>query len=75
MIRAFIPKHQKLILRCYPNGKHTDMDKKPNHSELSYLLYYASNRRIKLEKVGVFLEKKGVTDISRGRYGYVLVYI
>ncbi|QEL63204.1 hypothetical protein CJJ09_005400 [Candidozyma auris] len=38
-------KHQKLILQCYPPGKIPD--KKPNPSELSYLLYYASTRRIK----------------------------
>lgn len=65
-------KHQKLILQCYPPGR--DVDKKPNSSELSYLLYYASTRRVKLEKVGKFLEKKTTTDLrSISRYGNIQV--
>jgi len=67
----FQPKHQKLILQCYPPGR--GFDKKPNSSELSYLLYYASTRRVKLEKVGKFLEKKNAVDISRNRTGNVQV--
>ncbi|CCH41027.1 hypothetical protein BN7_564 [Wickerhamomyces ciferrii] len=67
----FQPKHQKLILQCYPPGR--GFDKKPNSSELSYLLYYASTRRVKLEKVGKFIEKKNTIDISRNRTGNVQV--
>lgn len=67
----FQPKHQKLILQCYPPGR--GFDKKPNSSELSYLLYYASTRRVKLEKVGKFLQKKNAVDISRNRTGNVQV--
>lgn len=67
----FQPKHQKLILQCYPPGR--GFDKKPNSSELSYLLYYASTRRVKLEKVGKFLQKKNAIDISRNRTGNVQV--
>lgn len=67
----FKPKHQKLILQCYPAGRGSD--KKPNSSELSYLLFYASTRRVKLEKVGRFLQKKNAVDISRARTGNVQV--
>ncbi len=68
-MRPFLPKHQKLILQCYPPGRVTE--KKPNPSELSYFLYYASTRRIKLDKVGAFLERKGLHDINRGKAGNV----
>lgn len=65
-------KHQKLILQCYPPGR--DIDKKPNSSELNYLLYYASTRRVKLEKVGSFLQKKTLSDLHHySRYGNVQV--
>ncbi|KAL8725948.1 MAG: hypothetical protein Q9166_007025 [cf. Caloplaca sp. 2 TL-2023] len=46
---------------------------KPNSSELSYLLYYASTRRSKLQKVGSFLEKKTTSDVYKGRIGNVQV--
>jgi hypothetical protein len=42
---------------------------RPNSSELSYLLYYASTRRSKLTKVGAFLEKRVARDVWRGRIG------
>lgn len=67
----FQSKHQKLILQCYPAGRGSD--KKPNSSELSYLLYYVSTRRVKLEKVGKFLVKKNQTDVSRNRTGNIQV--
>ncbi|CAH6718301.1 protein Efr3p [[Candida] jaroonii] len=63
----FLSKHQKLILQCYPPGK--GIEKKPNSSELSYLLYYASTRRVKLEKVIKFLYKKTVGDANRNKFG------
>lgn len=47
------------------------MEVKPNSSELSYLLYYASTRRSKLQKVGDFLDKRTINDVWRGRIGYV----
>lgn len=69
------PKHQVLILRCYPqipkNSAATDI--KPNGSELSYLLYYASSRRSKLSKVGAFLEKRTASDVYKSRTHAVLV--
>lgn len=65
------PKHQKLILQCYPPGR--GADKRPNPSELSYLLYYASTRRSKLTKVGAFLESKTSTDVYKGRSGDIQV--
>lgn len=70
-MNIFHHKHQKLILQCYPAGKATD--KKPNSSELSYLLYYASTRRVKLEKVSVFLREKTAHDAARNRTGNLQV--
>lgn len=62
------PKHQVLILKCYPKlPKNNTADAKPNSAELSYLLYYASTRRSKLQKVGPFLEKKTASDVWRAR--------
>lgn len=66
------PKHQVLILKCYPRFQKNVQDVKPNASELSYLLYYASTRRSKLQKVGAFLEKKAASDISKGKIGYAI---
>lgn len=67
------PKHQVLILKCYPRFQKNVTEVKPNSSELSYLLYYASTRRSKLQKVGSFLEKKTANDVSKGRIGYVSI--
>lgn len=66
------PKHQALILKCYPKFQKNVADVKPNSSELSYLLYYASSRRSKLQKVGVFLEKRTTNDVYHGRTWYVV---
>ena len=65
------PKHQALILKCYPKFQKNAVDVKPNPSELSYLLYYASSRRSKLQKVGAFLEKRTTNDVYHSRIGYV----
>lgn len=65
------PKHQVLILKCYPRFQKNVQDVKPNSSELSYLLYYASTRRSKLQKVGSFLEKKAASDVYKNKIGYV----
>ena len=65
------PKHQVLILKCYPRFQKGVQEVKPNSSELSYLLYYASTRRSKLQKVGAFLEKRAARDVWRGKIGYV----
>ena len=51
-----------------------NMEVKPNSSELSYLLYYASTRRSKLQKVGDFLDKRTVADVWRGRIGSVVPF-
>ncbi|MCJ1377935.1 plasma membrane localization protein [Xylographa soralifera] len=67
------PKHQVLVLKCYPRFQKNVVDVKPNSSELSYLLYYASTRRSKVQKVGEFLEKKAGSDVSRGKVGNVQV--
>lgn len=63
------PKHQVLVLKCYPKYQKGAQDVKPNSSELSYLLYYASTRRSKLTKVGAFLEKRAARDVWRRRLG------
>ena len=65
------PKHQVLVLKCYPKFQKNVQEVKPNSSELSYLLYYASTRRSKLQKVGSFLEKKTASDVWRLKLGYV----
>lgn len=66
------PKHQVLVLKCYPRTSKGAVDVKPNSSELSYLLFYATSRKTKIQKVGSFLEKKTASDVWRQRIGYVL---
>lgn len=65
------PKHQVLVLKCYPRTTKGAVDVKPNSSELSYLLYYAASRKSKFQKVGSFLEKKTASDVWRLRIGFV----
>lgn len=68
------PKHQLLILKCYPRlPKNSAADVKPNGSELSYLLYYAATRKSKLQKVGAFLERKTASDVYKQQSARVLV--
>ena len=67
------PKHQVLVLKCYPRTTKGAVDVKPNSSELSYLLYYSTSRRSKIQKVGSFLEKKTASDVWRLRIGYVVI--
>ena len=67
------PKHQVLVLKCYPRFQKNVQEVKPNSSELSYLLYYASTRRSKVQKVGSFLEKQTAKDVAKGRTGYVVI--
>ncbi|KAJ2903270.1 hypothetical protein MKZ38_010155 [Zalerion maritima] len=67
------PKHQVLVLNCYPKTTKGAVDVKPNSSELSYLLFYATSRRSKIQKVGSFLEKKTASDVWRLRIGNVQV--
>ncbi|PWY74826.1 hypothetical protein BO83DRAFT_16809 [Aspergillus eucalypticola CBS 122712] len=67
------PKHQVLVLKCFPQYQKGIPEVKPNPSELSYLLYYASTRRSKLTKVGAFLEKRAARDVWRRKIGNVQV--
>ncbi|KAL4809937.1 hypothetical protein BDV18DRAFT_129910 [Aspergillus unguis] len=67
------PKHQILVLKCYPQYQKGVQDVKPNSSELSYLLYYVSTRRSKLPKVSAFLEKRAARDVWRRKNGNVQV--
>ncbi|PHH66376.1 hypothetical protein CDD81_7431 [Ophiocordyceps australis] len=67
------PKHQVLVLKCYPRTAKGAVDVKPNGSELSYLLFYATSRRSKIQKIGAFLEKKTASDVWRMRIGNVQV--
>ncbi|KAF1917948.1 hypothetical protein BDU57DRAFT_555676 [Ampelomyces quisqualis] len=71
--QACRPKHQVLVLRCYPKFHKNSADVKANSSELSYLLYYASTRRSKLQKVGDFLDKRATKDVWKGSAGSVQV--
>jgi hypothetical protein len=64
------PKHQVLVLKCYPRTTKGAVDVKPNSSELSYLLFYVQSRRTKIQKVGSFLEKKTASDVYRQRIGW-----
>lgn len=64
------PKHQVLVLKCYPRTSKGAVDVKPNSSELSYLLFYATSRKTKIQKVGEFLEKRTASDVWRLRIGY-----
>ncbi|KAI1130038.1 hypothetical protein F5Y10DRAFT_139514 [Nemania abortiva] len=67
------PKHQVLVLKCYPRTTKGAVDIKPNSSELSYLLFYATSRRSKIQKIGQFLQKKTASDVWRLRIGNVQV--
>ncbi|KAG6011240.1 hypothetical protein E4U54_008185 [Claviceps lovelessii] len=67
------PKHQVLVLKCYPKTTKGAVDVAPNSSELSYLLFYATSRRSKIQKIGSFLEKKTASDVWRMRIGNVQV--
>ena len=67
--QACRPKHQVLVLKCYPKFQKNAVEVKPNTSELSYLLYYASTRRSKLQKLGDFLEKRAASDVWNVRIG------
>ncbi|KKY35221.1 putative protein efr3 [Diaporthe ampelina] len=67
------PKHQVLVLKCYPRTNKTTIGVKPNSSELSYLLFYLISRKTKINKVGEFLEKKTASDIWHQRIGNVQV--
>ncbi|KAL4954321.1 protein efr3 [Aspergillus filifer] len=67
------PKHQILVLKCYPQYQKGVQEVKPNSSELSYLLYYVSTRRSKLPKVSSFLEKRAARDVWRRKIGNVQV--
>ena len=71
--QACRPKHQVLVLKCYPKFQKNNAEVKANSSELSYLLYYASTRRSKLQKVGDFLSKRATKDVWRQNTGSVQV--
>jgi hypothetical protein len=71
--QACRPKHQVLVLKCYPKFQKNNTEVKANSSELSYLLYYASTRRSKLQKVGDFLDKRATKDVWKGSTGSVQV--
>lgn len=71
--QSFRPKHQILILKCYPKYQKSTVEVIPNSSELSYLLYYCSTRRTKLTKVGAYLDKKTAQDMRKGRLGNIQV--
>lgn len=69
--KKLAPKHQKLIRQCYPPGRAPE--KRPNASELSYLLYYVSTRKVKLQKVAAYLEKSARSDLYKEKIGNMQV--
>lgn len=71
--QACRPKHQVLVLKCYPKFQKNNAEVKANSSELSYLLYYASTRRSKLQKVADFLDKRASKDVYKRSTGGVQV--
>lgn len=71
MKQFFRHKHQNLIEQCYPPGK--AIDKKANPSELSYLLYYASTRRVKLEKIIKYLHTRTIHHANHNKTGNLQV--
>ncbi|UPX18168.1 plasma membrane localization protein [Ascochyta rabiei] len=71
--QACRPKHQVLVLKCYPKYNKQNVEVRANSSELAYLLYYASTRRSKLAKVTDFLDKRATSDVWKGRTGSVQV--
>ncbi|KAF2118634.1 hypothetical protein BDV96DRAFT_472815, partial [Lophiotrema nucula] len=71
--QACRPKHQVLVLKCYPKFQKNNVEVRANSSELSYLLYYASTRRSKIQKVCDFLDKRTTADVWKGRIGNVQV--
>lgn len=73
MASIFRPKHQKIILQCYPSPSLPLAETLPNAAEVSSLIYYASTRRTKLDKVGTFLTKKTVSDVAHQRLGHIIV--
>ncbi|KAI8943415.1 hypothetical protein NX059_001427 [Plenodomus lindquistii] len=71
--QACRPKHQVLVLKCYPKFSKAPAPARANSSELSYLLYYASTRRSKLHKVCAFLDKRATKDVWKNSTGSVAV--
>ncbi|KAF2854923.1 hypothetical protein T440DRAFT_386545 [Plenodomus tracheiphilus IPT5] len=71
--QACRPKHQVLVLKCYPKFIKSSAPARANSSELSYLLYYASTRRSKLQKVCAFLDKRATKDVWKNSTGSVTV--
>lgn len=71
--QACRPKHQVLVLKCYPKFTKSTAPARANSSELSYLLYYASTRRSKLQKVCAFLDKRATKDVWKNSTGRVAV--
>ncbi|CBX96768.1 hypothetical protein IAQ61_008282 [Plenodomus lingam] len=71
--QACRPKHQVLVLKCYPKFTKSTAPARANSSELSYLLYYASTRRSKLQKVCAFLDKRATKDVWKNSTGSVSV--
>jgi len=68
------PRHQVLILKCYPRlPKNSSADVKPNSSELAYLTYYVSHKEVKLQKVGAFIHKRTAKEVSNSYSARVLV--
>ncbi|KZT42894.1 hypothetical protein SISSUDRAFT_1125151 [Sistotremastrum suecicum HHB10207 ss-3] len=72
MLRILTPHHVTLISACYPSSAALATaapDYVPNSQETSRLVYYASNRPGKLNKLGSELEKRARAEALRAAGG------
>ncbi|PVU87137.1 hypothetical protein BB559_006179 [Furculomyces boomerangus] len=58
-------KHATIIEKCFPQDKNAEI--KPLSNELSYLTYYTKSKPVKLAKVGKYLYKRMLSNISHAK--------
>lgn len=71
-MRLLTPNHVTLIDACYPLSAALLVaapDYAPNSQETSRLVYYASNRTGKIQKLGAELERRAAYEASRAAAG------
>jgi hypothetical protein len=68
-MHLFTPHHVALLEACYPNTSISRTDVSPKPQETSRLVYYASNRPEKLQKISKELEGKALREIGKIQSG------
>jgi hypothetical protein len=68
-MHLFTPHHIALLEACYPSTSVARVDLSPKLQETSRLVYYASNRPEKLQKLGKELEARSFREIAKTRSG------